>query len=755
MKQLFFSLLVAMLMSFPIAARASECAPDKAQFGLSLEFLPESDLTSKNWSLYSGMSLRMPEPVLQQILARLKTQGGDVELQRLSHDTDSQRLQILVRQWFVWDTLQLQLDFPSKNHARLRVRDNWIPSDLVLSRIERGLKRAAESFPIHIERQNDSIDLSLNPGFIHYAGFNFELVKPYFMGRSLPDGGLLLEHVKSGPSMADRFRDNWKTRGNFLTVLCGEPDTGLEGILDTKIYLALGKESLHALSVGSEKLINRLQGVQGGLGLKGNIQLSLDPFGIQASGQMGLLLNSLEIEQQTYEHVSSVPFKWRYGYPYDFEIYPELPPLKPVSPRLSNNQLTLFTDGPAYFAEIKTQIAAARESVAQEVFSFHHGETTHALARLLTLKALGLKDNDNDIVADPMTPDGIRVYLLHNHHLTIKGTREVQDYFTQVSDEIFTELATKGQDTSLYATRLRQQLRITPLNHGVAWADHRKLLIIDGRIAYVGGRNLGDSYLLADSFHDQMIRVEGPAVADLRTAYATNWDRLNPGQPSVLWSKAPLSNTPPALSELPHLSQTAVLTTSHRGWEIAAALVQSINEAKEVIRIEHAYLYHEPIEAALRAAKARGVEIRLLFSERSDESVFERLNPGNALKLMNAPGPGKVRCWLWRGPGGKDDYMVHTKFLSVDGKIAIAGSANLIPRSLQSPFTADGQPLLFNEELVLYIADPHFVATLDEQLFETDVRRSREAGPADLEALLEARGGALDQLIERLKGLMS
>ena len=118
-------------------------------------------------------------------------------------------------------------------------------------------------------------------------------------------------------------------------------------------------------------------------------------------------------------------------------------------------------------------------------------------------------------------------------------------------------------------------------------------------------------------------------------------------------------------------------------------------------------------------------------------------------------GPGQVRCWLWQGPGGKDDYMVHTKFMSVDGKVAIAGSANLIPRSLQSPFTADGQPLLFNEELVLYIADPHFVATLDEQLFETDVRRSREAGPAELQALIEARGGALDQLIERLKGLMS
>ncbi|PKL77277.1 MAG: hypothetical protein CVV27_06020, partial [Candidatus Melainabacteria bacterium HGW-Melainabacteria-1] len=236
--------------------------------------------------------------------------------------------------------------------------------------------------------------------------------------------------------------------------------------------------------------------------------------------------------------------------------------------------------------------------------------------------------------------------------------------------------------------------------------------------------------------------------------FIANWQKLNPGQTShwALQSEAALKA---GLSPQAELTPTAVLTTSHQGWQIEAALIQTINEAREIIRIEHAYLYHEPIEVALRAAKARGVEIQLLFSERSDESLFDRLNPGNALKLMQAPGPGKVRCWLWPVGKGEHDYMIHTKYLSVDGRKAIAGSANLIPRSLQSPFRVGDQPLLFNEELVLYLDDPRFVSRLDQELFIADRDRSKEYDQQALQALLDARGGALELLIERLKGLLA
>ncbi|HEY9842995.1 MAG TPA: hypothetical protein V6D23_21185, partial [Candidatus Obscuribacterales bacterium] len=76
--------------------------------------------------------------------------------------------------------------------------------------------------------------------------------------------------------------------------------------------------------------------------------------------------------------------------------------------------------------------------------------------------------------------------------------------------------------------------------------------------------------------------------------------------------------------------------------------------------------------------------------------------------------------------------------------------------SLHSPFTAAGVPLLFNEEIVLYIDDPAFVSQLDQQIFEKAIQeRSRAAGATELQALIDARGGTMRLLVEKLKGLLT
>ncbi|HEY9844059.1 MAG TPA: phosphatidylserine/phosphatidylglycerophosphate/cardiolipin synthase family protein [Candidatus Obscuribacterales bacterium] len=520
--------------------------------------------------------------------------------------------------------------------------------------------------------------------------------------------------------------------------------------------LALSPELLKPIDLNGEKLSDRLQAAKGEIRLSSRGDLQLDPVAFKAAGTLQLEFDRLEIENKDYQDVQSVPFKWTYTFPDQLEIYPDLPAAKPLVPELTANHLTLFPDGPAYYDEIMQTLATARESIMQEVFSLHEGQTTRALVRLLTLKAIGWSETDRGLEADPATPDGVRVYLLHNHELKAKGAQEIKGFFERTADQVFSELTGfSREEKEKLSERLRQNLRISALTDGPAWADHRKLLVIDGQIGYTGGRNWGDSYFTADSFHDLMIKVQGPGVRKMQQAFITNWEVLNPDN-RPYWNLRPEAELATGLPATAPLSPSTVLTTSHRAWEIESALLETINQAKNVIRIEHAYIYHEPIEAALRAAKARGVEIRLMFSERSDESVFERINPATALKLIQAPGPGKVGCWLYQGRGGKDDYMVHSKYLSVDGRIAIAGSANLIPRSLHSPFTAAGVPLLFNEEIVLYIDDPAFVGQLDQQIFEKAIQeRSREAGAAELQALIEARGGTMRLLVEKLKGLLT
>lgn len=697
----------------------------------------------------------IPWSHLQAGFNQLKHRVQEVELQALTHDANSLKIQLLVHQAIFWDTLQLQLDNPKVNTLRIRLLDNWIPSHLIFERLKTGLDAWKTTLPLEVSERPNELAIVLHPSLrtskssstLNQAYFDFRLDKRAFLQIVWQSGKEYRTVANSTPQ---------PELANLGIEICGQPAQGLSSSMQLALWPDLKPKTVESIEFSGEKLGERVQALKGVVFLESKGKLGLDPFTYQAEGRVAIRLQRLMVEKKTYKKVHAAPFKWSYTYPDQLSIYPQLPAPKPVSPNLQPSQLTLFADGPAYFDEIMKTIAAAHETIAQEVFSFHDGQTTRALAQLLVKKAIGMQEAGAGLVADPASPSGVKVYFLHNHGLKAQGAEEVLGFFRQAEEDVFSRL--KGRSAAQVASlqeRLRQNLRITALTDGPAWADHRKLLVIDGKIGYVGGRNWGDSYFTADSFRDQMVKVEGPTVRQMQQAFITNWNALNPGQ-SLNW---PLKSEAELMAGLPagsHLSPAAILTTSHKAWEIEAALLKTINEARHEIRIEHAYIYHEPIEAALRAAKHRGVNIRLMFSERSDESVFERVNPATAIKLMRAPGKGKVDCWLYQDPGGKDDYMVHTKFLSADGHIAIAGSANLIPRSLHSPFTAEGGPLLFNEEIVIYVDDPDFVGQMDREIFEKRLaEHSRKAGIPELQALIDARGGSLRLLVEKLKGLLS
>ncbi|MEZ0371238.1 MAG: phosphatidylserine/phosphatidylglycerophosphate/cardiolipin synthase family protein, partial [Candidatus Sericytochromatia bacterium] len=708
MKKLLFPLMILALLGVR-PALAEDCSNINAKVQLQ-----EASQAQTARNLATQLKAELSWAHLKSAFSRIKKQVRDVELQELNHDGESYKIQLVANQWIFWDQLQLQVDFPAENKLRIRVLDNWVPTAMILEKIKSKLQGPAGELPLTITQTADALEVVLESKDISLEQQQIVFNRPELFGQIAKDGSLTIKFANG--TMQGKPSGIALTHGNELqlsTGLCGSPDQAMDGALNLLLGIDLNPEFLKPITLSGEKLSERLQAASGLIGFKGKGRLNLDPLTLTAEGDLGLQFDQLEIENKNYSQVKSVPFKWKYSFPDQLEIYPDLPAAKPLVPELTANHLTLFPDGPAYYDEIMQTLATARESIMQEVFSLHEGQTTRALVRLLTLKAIGWSETDRGLEADPATPDGVRVYLLHNHELKAKGAQEIKGFFERTADQVFSELTGfSREEKEKLSERLRQNLRISALIDGPALADHRKLLVIDGQIGYTGGRNWGDSYFTADSFHDLMIKVQGPGVRKMQQAFITNWEALNPDN-RPYWYLKPEAELAAALPAAAPLSRSTVLTTSHRAWEIESALLETINQAKNVIRIEHAYIYHEPIEAALRAAKARGVEIRLLFSERSDESVFERINPATALKLIQAPGPGKVSCWLYQGRGGKDDYMVHSKYLSVDGRIAIAGSANLIPRSLHSPFTAAGVPLLFNEEIVLYIDDPAFVGQLD------------------------------------------
>jgi phosphatidylserine/phosphatidylglycerophosphate/cardiolipin synthase-like enzyme len=748
---------------FNAAAEArSYCPATAAQVELETQALTEkAGLTGwkqaqVNLQFHSHWPLGVLKTALHSAQA---SQSNEIQLSGLDFDPLSRSYQLGIRaeQWPLWDHFLLQLSTPAANQIKLSLSDNWFPSDLIFERLQTRLQGLLSPLKLQFTRQDQSMLIQWpiqSQTWQPHSELGLKLGKLTLNTQIDPQGSLSLNLSTHAPiSNTQVAKHRPQISSSFQT--CLTPAQKLQGTFSFNSHLEILPSDLAQIQLGQDKLSDRFQAAgKIDVALKSQFKGQLLPFKLQAKGQTTVNMPEFQAEGQHYRNVSSVPFLWRYQNPFDFSIWPDLPDPGDYQPQTRPHQLNLFIDGPAYFSEMKRVIASAQLSIDQEIFVFYDGKTTRELARLYLLKAMGLRDQGQQLSADPLAPNGIRVFLLHNHDLNQRGADKVAAIFAQVQTELFKQIdhsSTLPLPLVQYQSRLKQNFEISPLTRGIAKSDHRKLLIIDGQIAYTGGLNLADSYLTADSYHDLMIQVQGPAVAEMHQLFKDNWQDLHPGQH---W-REDRAQTPPTKLSGP-LSQIEVLTTDDQSLQIEAALLYLIGAAKDTIRLEHAYIYHEPVEKALREALIRGVKLELIVSERNDETVFEVLNPAALLSLMRAGQPGQVKAWLYQGLGGENDFMSHTKFLSVDGQFALVGSANLVPRSLHSPFSTEGRPLLFNEELSLYIADQGFVQKLDQALFERDKNElSRAVEAPDLEKLLESRGGPKQLLLEKLKGLLS
>lgn len=427
--------------------------------------------------------------------------------------------------------------------------------------------------------------------------------------------------------------------------------------------------------------------------------------------------------------------------------------LPSFQPQLSLNALKLLIDGPAYLHEALRYIRLARRSIDLETFLYFPGETTRRLTQELALKAAGLQNSPAGLVLDPLGAWGIPVRVLFsNLELLPASSQPVLELFqTVVSDleqRILRQPGWNEFQRQRHLRALRHNLHYHSYVEGVARADHRKLLVIDGETAWVGGINLGDKFLAQDSFHDLMVRIQGPAVRQAQEAFFENWWRVaraSPRQGSGVRSlrRLELLAHRAAQRQQVGLSPAEILLTDSHSTRIAEALLFLLNRAQETIWLEHAYFYHLPTLEALKRALERGVQLRLIFPENSNIALYNLTNTENIRLLMEhqqALGLGRVEAWLYTGVPGEFSHMAHTKALCVDGRYVLLGSANLTPRSLHSPFRealegGSESPIFFNQEMNLYVEDPEFASCLERELFLRDTRHF--ARPLDYPQVLE------------------
>jgi cardiolipin synthase len=226
---------------------------------------------------------------------------------------------------------------------------------------------------------------------------------------------------------------------------------------------------------------------------------------------------------------------------------------------------------------------------------------------------------------------------------------------------------------------------------------HRKLLIVDGRIAFAGGMNIRQGFTTEfageAAAHDTHFRVEGPVVEDLFGVAAEDWRFASREElAGETWAVTPraAAQGPTVLMRAVASGPDASLETNHK------LLIGAFSVARESIRIMSPYfLPDRELISALVTAARRGVAIDIVVPDVNNLVLVDRAMRAQFDQVL------KDGCKIWRATGSFD----HSKLLAIDGTWAYVGSSNLDARSLR-----------LNFEIDLEVLDEGFARGIEERI---------------------------------------
>ncbi|HET6440158.1 MAG TPA: phospholipase D-like domain-containing protein [Anaeromyxobacter sp.] len=208
--------------------------------------------------------------------------------------------------------------------------------------------------------------------------------------------------------------------------------------------------------------------------------------------------------------------------------------------------------------------------------------------------------------------------------------------------------------------------------------NHRKILVVDGRIGFTGGMNIRDRFMPSPGgpapFADLQARLEGPVVAHLQSAFAEDW-LFTTGEelfgPTFF---------PPPVSAGPVLARGIPDGPDEDFETIRWVLLGAIAESRSRIRIVTPYfLPDQPLITALNVAAMRGIEVDIVLPERGNLPIVQWAQNAQLWQVLDHG------CRVWLSPRPFD----HSKAMTVDGAWSLLGSANWDPRSLRLNFELD------------------------------------------------------------------
>jgi cardiolipin synthase len=342
---------------------------------------------------------------------------------------------------------------------------------------------------------------------------------------------------------------------------------------------------------------------------------------------------------------------------------------------VGGNSISTLVNGDEIFPAMLRAIRSAKRSINLETYVFWDGEIARQFIEALAARASA----------------GVHVNMI----LDAQGTRKLG-------------LANKKQlqDAGVQVVKYHSGFWPDPRRYNNR--THRKLLIIDGQIAFIGGAGIADHWAgNADStkhWRDNHYKVTGPVVAQLQASFMSNW----------LKTRGTVLHGPdyfPPLENSGSLFAQAIRSGAHYE-NLDLMYLLAIASAKKTLRIENAYFLpddltrKELVEAANRGAK---IEI-IVPGKKIDQKLVRAASKRHWPELLKAG----IKIYEY------EPTMVHVKLMIVDDKFVSVGSGNFDNRSIR-----------LNDEANLDVLDSDFAAQ-QTRLFEIDKGRSHEVTPEEV-----------------------
>ena len=351
------------------------------------------------------------------------------------------------------------------------------------------------------------------------------------------------------------------------------------------------------------------------------------------------------------------------------------------SPLILGNKVTLLQDGAATYAAMFAAIRQARDHVNLESYIIEDDEAGQQFADLLLAQQAR----------------GVQVNIIYD---SVGGVNTSKAFFERLKQA---------------GIKVLEFNPINPLATKTPWLinnrDHRKLLIVDGRTAFVGGINISSVYSYGSAtwrrgapahnpvaWRDTDLQIEGPVVGELQKLFMHSWEKQR-GEPLAV-----KTYFPPLTAQGNEMVRAIGSSPDDPYSLIYLTLISAIGNAEKQVYLTNAYFVPDPqLVKALIDAAARGVDVKLILPSHSDSAMAFHAGRSHYARLLT----GGVKIYERLGA------LLHSKTAVIDGVWSTVGSTNL-----------DWRSFLDNDEVNAVILGREFAQKM-QSVFAQDLEASQ------------------------------